>query len=110
MQIQHILRHGRFQARRDTKKLSASSPEKDAARLPKGLKTAFNTLMLNALNLHIRIKMPIFVCEVERFVWNMGKDMIIKMLQDQLEAANAVNLQLNMTVSNLNATVSVLRA
>ena len=40
----------------------------------------------------------------------MGKDMIIKMLQDQLEAANAVNLQLNMTVSNLNATVSELRA
>lgn len=40
----------------------------------------------------------------------MGKDMIIKMLQDQLEAANAANLQLSMTVSNLNATVSELRA
>ena len=40
----------------------------------------------------------------------MGKDMIIKMLQEQLEAANAVNFQLNMTVSNLNATVSELRA
>jgi hypothetical protein len=36
--------------------------------------------------------------------------MIIKMLQEQLEAANAVNFQLNMTVSNLNATVSELRA
>ena len=66
--------------------------------------------MLNVLNLHIRIKMPIFAYEVERFVWNMGKDMIIKMLQDQLEAANAANLQLSMTVSNLNATVSELRA
>lgn len=66
--------------------------------------------MLNVLNLHIRIKMPIFAYEVERFVLNMGKDMIIKMLQDQLEAANAANLQLNMTVSNLNATVSELRA
>ncbi len=66
--------------------------------------------MLNVLNLHIRIKKPIFVYEVERFVLNMGKDMIIKMLQEQLEAANAVNLQLNMTVSNLNATVSELRA
>ena len=66
--------------------------------------------MLSVLNLHIRIKMPIFAYEVERFVWNMGKDMIIKMLQDQLEAANAANLQLSMTVSNLNATVSELRA
>lgn len=40
----------------------------------------------------------------------MGKDMIIKMLQDQLEAANAANLQLNLTVSGLNATISELRA
>ena len=54
--------------------------------------------------------MPIFVYEVGHFVLNMGKDMIIKMLQEQLEAANAVNFQLNMTVSNLNATVSELRA
>lgn len=36
--------------------------------------------------------------------------MIIKMLQDQLEAANAANLQLNLTVSGLNATISELRA
>ena len=50
--------------------------------------------------------MPIFVYEVEHFVLNMGKDMIIKMLQSQLEAANAANLQLSMTISNLNATVS----
>ena len=78
--------------------------------LPEGLKIAFNALMLNVLNLHIRIKMPIFVYEVGHFVLNMGKDMIIKMLQEQLEAANAVNFQLNMTVSNLNATVSELRA
>ena len=41
---------------------------------------------------------------------NMGKDMIIKMLQSQLEAANAANIQLGMTISNLNATVSELRA
>ena len=40
----------------------------------------------------------------------MGKDMIIKMLQSQLEAANAANIQLSMTISNLNATVSELRA
>ena len=40
----------------------------------------------------------------------MGKDMIIKMLQSQLEAANAANCQLSMTVSNLNATVSELHA
>ncbi len=40
----------------------------------------------------------------------MGKDMIIKMLQDQLEAANAANLRLNLTVSNLNATISELGA
>ena len=78
--------------------------------LPEGLKIAFNALMFNVLNLHIRIKMPIFVYEVGHFVLNMGKDMIIKMLQEQLEAANAVNFQLNMTVSNLNATVSELRA
>ena len=78
--------------------------------LPEGLKIAFNALSINALNLHIRIKMPIFVYEVGHFVLNMGKDMIIKMLQEQLEAANAVNFQLNMTVSNLNATVSELRA
>ena len=78
--------------------------------LPEGLKIAFNTLNINVLNLHIRIKMPIFVYEVGHFVLNMGKDMIIKMLQEQLEAANAVNFQLNMTVSNLNATVSELRA
>lgn len=54
--------------------------------------------------------MPIFVYEVKHFVLNMGKDMIIKMLQSQLEAANAANLQLSMTISNLNATVSELRA
>lgn len=76
----------------------------------KGLKITHNTLCINVLNLHIRIKMPIFVYEVGHFVLNMGKDMIIKMLQEQLEAANAVNFQLNMTVSNLNATVSELRA
>lgn len=81
-----------------------------AKRMLKGLKIAFNTLTVNVLNLHIRIKMPIFVYEVGHFVLNMGKDMIIKMLQEQLEAANAVNFQLNMTVSNLNATVSELRA
>lgn len=79
-------------------------------RLPEGLKIAFNTLNINVLNLHIRIKMPIFVYEVGHFVLNMGKDMIIKMLQSQLEAANAANLQLSMTISNLNATVSELRA
>ena len=78
--------------------------------LTEGLKIAFNTLSINMLNLHIRIKMPIFVYEVGHFILNMGKDMIIKMLQEQLEAANAVNFQLNMTVSNLNATVSELRA
>ena len=38
----------------------------------------------------------------------MGKDMIIKILQDQLEAANATILQLNLTVSNLNGTVNEL--
>ena len=54
--------------------------------------------------------MPIFVYEVGHFVLNMGKDMIIKMLQSQLEAANAANIQLSMTISNLNATVSELRA
>ena len=40
----------------------------------------------------------------------MGKDMIIKTLREQLEAANAANLQLNMAISNLNATVAELRA
>ena len=40
----------------------------------------------------------------------MGKDMIIRMLREQLEAANAANLQLGMTISNLNATVADLRA
>lgn len=78
--------------------------------LPEGLKIVFNALSINVLNLYIRTKMPIFVYEVERFVLNMGKDMIIKMLHVQLEAANAVNLQLNMSVSNLNATISELRA
>ena len=78
--------------------------------MPEGLKIAFNTLCVNVLNLHIQIKMPIFAYEVGHFVLNMGKDMIIKMLQSQLEAANAANLQLSMTISNLNATVSELRA
>lgn len=78
--------------------------------LPEELKIVLNALSTNVLNLHIRIKMPIFVYEVGHFVLNMGKDMIIKMLQEQLEAANAVNFQLNMTVYNLNATVSELRA
>ena len=40
----------------------------------------------------------------------MGKDMIIKILQDQLEASNAANLQLNLTISSLNTTISELRA
>ena len=40
----------------------------------------------------------------------MGKDMIIKILQEQLEASNAANLQLNLTISNLNTTISELRA
>ena len=38
----------------------------------------------------------------------MGKDMIIKILQDQLEAANGTILRLNLTVSNLNRTVNEL--
>ena len=38
----------------------------------------------------------------------MGKDMIIKILKDQLEAANGTILQLNLTVSNLNGTVNEL--
>jgi uncharacterized coiled-coil protein SlyX len=40
----------------------------------------------------------------------MGKDMIIKILQEQLEASNATILRLNLTVSNLNATVAELKA
>lgn len=40
----------------------------------------------------------------------MGKDMIIRMLREQLEAANTANLQLSMTISSLNATVADLRA
>ena len=81
-----------------------------AKRMLRGLKIVYNILCINVLNLHIRIKMPIFVYEVKHFVLNMGKDMIIKMLQSQLEAANAANIQLSMTISNLNATVSELRA
>ena len=81
-----------------------------AKRMLKGLKVTHNTLCVNVLNLHIQIKIPIFVYEVKHFVLNMGKDMIIKMLQSQLEAANAANIQLSMTISNLNATVSELRA
>lgn len=38
----------------------------------------------------------------------MGKDMIIKILRDQLEAANGAILQLNLTVSSLNGTVNEL--
>ena len=44
----------------------------------------------------------------------MGKDMIIKLLQDQLEASNAANLQLNLTIQNMqssfNATIAELKA
>ena len=44
----------------------------------------------------------------------MGKDMIIKILQDQLEASNATILQLNLTIQNMqssfNATVTDLKA
>ncbi len=44
----------------------------------------------------------------------MGKDMIIKILQDQLEAANAANLRLNLTIQNMqssfSATVADLKA
>ncbi len=40
----------------------------------------------------------------------MGKDMIIKILQGQLEAANGTILQLNMTVSDLNVTINELNA
>ena len=40
----------------------------------------------------------------------MGKDMIIKILQEQLEASNAANVQLNLTISTLNATIADLRA
>ena len=39
---------------------------------------------------------------------SMGKDMIIKILQDQLEAANGTILRLNLTVSNLNGAVNEL--
>ena len=38
----------------------------------------------------------------------MGKDRIIKILQDQLEASNATIIQLNLTVSNLNGTINEL--
>ena len=44
----------------------------------------------------------------------MGKDMIIKILQDQLEASNATILRLNLTIQNMqssfNATVADLKA
>ena len=44
----------------------------------------------------------------------MGKDMIIKILQDQLEASNATVLQLNLTIQNMqssfDATVSDMKA
>lgn len=44
----------------------------------------------------------------------MGKDMIIKLLQDQLEASNATILQLNLTIQNMqssfDATVADLKA
>lgn len=40
----------------------------------------------------------------------MGKDMMIELLRSQLEAANATNLQLRLTVDTLNATISDLRA
>ena len=44
----------------------------------------------------------------------MGKDMIIKILQDQLEASNATVLQLNLTIQNMqssfDATVADLKA
>lgn len=44
----------------------------------------------------------------------MGKDMIIKILQDQLEASNATILQLNLTIQNMqssfDATVAELKA
>lgn len=44
----------------------------------------------------------------------MGKDMIIKILQDQLEASNATILQLNLTIQNMqssfDATVADLKA
>ena len=33
----------------------------------------------------------------------MGKDMIIKILQEQLEASNATNLQLNLTIQNMQS-------
>lgn len=44
----------------------------------------------------------------------MGKDMIIKILQDQLEASNATNLQLSLTIQNMqssfDATVADMKA
>ena len=40
----------------------------------------------------------------------MGKDMIIRILQGQLEAANATILQQSLTISGLNATVADLKA
>lgn len=40
----------------------------------------------------------------------MGKDMMIELLKSQLEASNATNLQLRLTVDTLNATISDLRA
>lgn len=40
----------------------------------------------------------------------MGKNMIIKILRNQLEAASGTVLELNMTVSNLNGTVNELNA
>ena len=45
---------------------------------------------------------------------SMGKDMIIKILRDQLEASNATILQLNLTIQNMqssfDATVADLKA
>lgn len=40
----------------------------------------------------------------------MGKDMIIKILQDQLEASNATNVQLNLTISRMSEEMKEMRA
>ena len=40
----------------------------------------------------------------------MGKDMIIKILQDQLEAANATILQLNLTIQNMQSSFDAVTA
>ena len=40
----------------------------------------------------------------------MGKDMMIKLLESQLEVSNATISQLRLTVDSLNGTISELRA